>query len=591
MRRPVATLRLFSARRVANGLVAAIAGALLVGLLGGCGPSQEGNTPGPSGSGGSADGGQQSDGTGLGKDSSGPAPSCGTDADCAFRLALEPCERAVCIAQRCKAKPRLDGEDCDDGDPCSTVSRCLGGSCFAEVTKPCDDGNPCTVDGCDSESGACTALPVEGRCDGVGACALGVCGGGICSAADAYAVVDLPVAATHVVRAVAVGGTRVLAIETAAGSPFVPRPFASSVLLFDRGGAEVATLAAPSTRTEAAIALAGGDFVVVGSTPQSVTQTAEDGLTDASLQRIDSAGAVVWSVRYGTPHRDVLAAVSQRADGAIVAVGARHIGLPGEKTVAEGWLLVCAPSGALTLDYHYASPQPLLLAGVATSGDQALLAGWQTLAGAAGAADKHAGLLLRVAPGGPIEKVRQLALGTAAVAIARDPSTGQVIAALRPDGGAAPSIWIGDPNLEPVTTVALQSHEIAAAGIGLGALIPGGGAVRLLAERSGGRTWLARIHPSGALHWHRDLAPLGGVAVGADDAGALWLAGPATATAAQSPGQRLCRVDGFGYDGCGAAGPCAGKGVLACDDGVACTLDRCDAAQGCGHTAVTTGCP
>ena len=76
-------------------------------------------------------------------------------------------------------------EACDDDDPC-TEDRCYPfiaeGICYF-VPVDCDDGNSCTLDTCDPTSGACghQALPEDSPCDDADACSLDdLCTGGAC---------------------------------------------------------------------------------------------------------------------------------------------------------------------------------------------------------------------------------------------------------------------------------------------------------------------------------------------------------------------------------------------------------------------------
>jgi len=56
----------------------------------------------------------------------------------------------------------VEGEPCDDGDPCTGVANCVMGECVAVAPK-CFDGIPCTLDLCDEE-GTCTHPLAEGSC-------------------------------------------------------------------------------------------------------------------------------------------------------------------------------------------------------------------------------------------------------------------------------------------------------------------------------------------------------------------------------------------------------------------------------------------
>jgi hypothetical protein len=53
---------------------------------------------------------------------------------------------------------------CEDGDACTTGDRCQHGDCDGDVPLDCNDERACTSDTCDSASG-CVNAPIEGHCD------------------------------------------------------------------------------------------------------------------------------------------------------------------------------------------------------------------------------------------------------------------------------------------------------------------------------------------------------------------------------------------------------------------------------------------
>jgi len=90
-----------------------------------------------------------------------------------------PCTDDVCLpGVGCVFSPNFAA--CDDGDPCTTGSRCLGGSCWAG-SFACDDGNPCTADTC-APDGTCSNTPDDALpCSDGSACTLGDrCEAGAC---------------------------------------------------------------------------------------------------------------------------------------------------------------------------------------------------------------------------------------------------------------------------------------------------------------------------------------------------------------------------------------------------------------------------
>ncbi len=71
-------------------------------------------------------------------------------------------------------------DSCDDGDACTTVDQCNSGSCVGSSPLVCDDTNPCTDDSCDSGSG-CVFVNNTDPCDDGDACTtVDSCSGGSC---------------------------------------------------------------------------------------------------------------------------------------------------------------------------------------------------------------------------------------------------------------------------------------------------------------------------------------------------------------------------------------------------------------------------
>lgn len=57
----------------------------------------------------------------------------------------------------------IEGEPCDDLDPCTYGERCQKGECKGGVKYECDDGRPCTLDSCDGK-GNCKFELAQGYC-------------------------------------------------------------------------------------------------------------------------------------------------------------------------------------------------------------------------------------------------------------------------------------------------------------------------------------------------------------------------------------------------------------------------------------------
>ena len=71
--------------------------------------------------------------------------------------------------------------ECDDGNPCTEGSMCVGGICTGGEKVICDDGNPCTTDACSSVEG-CIVVYNSKPCDDTDSCTDGdVCEDGLCA--------------------------------------------------------------------------------------------------------------------------------------------------------------------------------------------------------------------------------------------------------------------------------------------------------------------------------------------------------------------------------------------------------------------------
>ncbi|TFH24133.1 MAG: hypothetical protein E4H03_04410 [Myxococcales bacterium] len=70
---------------------------------------------------------------------------------------------------------------CDDGNACTTVDQCSGGTCTGSVPPNCDDSNVCTSDSCNPASG-CVNTDNAAACDDGDACTtVDQCAGGSCA--------------------------------------------------------------------------------------------------------------------------------------------------------------------------------------------------------------------------------------------------------------------------------------------------------------------------------------------------------------------------------------------------------------------------
>lgn len=102
---------------------------------------------------------------------------------CASGVALScddgnACTDDACGLMGCEFTPNIQA--CDDGNACSALSQCKEGSCQAQVSLDCDDDNLCTNDGC-NPSGGCLNVPNLLPCTDGDACTLtDVCLSGSC---------------------------------------------------------------------------------------------------------------------------------------------------------------------------------------------------------------------------------------------------------------------------------------------------------------------------------------------------------------------------------------------------------------------------
>ncbi len=119
--------------------------------------------------------------------------ACGANGKCALDLtsvvtcpaSTDPCVSQVCAAKTgaCEPKNQPNGASCADSDACTTAEQCFNGKC-AKQSISCDDKNTCTSDSCDAKKG-CVNTPVGGitTCDDGDPCTpVSICQGGTCFA-------------------------------------------------------------------------------------------------------------------------------------------------------------------------------------------------------------------------------------------------------------------------------------------------------------------------------------------------------------------------------------------------------------------------
>ncbi len=97
-----------------------------------------------------------------------------------------PCTKDLCNpGQGCLHAAAPKGTACDDGDACSVGEACLGNQCKSGETANCADNNPCTTEACDPKKG-CTFAPATSGCDDDNACiSADQCQGGVCQGGSA----------------------------------------------------------------------------------------------------------------------------------------------------------------------------------------------------------------------------------------------------------------------------------------------------------------------------------------------------------------------------------------------------------------------
>ena len=128
--------------------------------------------------------------------------SCGQCSDGDACLGPEECQEGACkpgVPVVCDDQDPCTTDDCDpvsgcqhtghageceDGNPCTEGSMCVGGICAGGEKVICDDGNPCTTDACSSVEG-CIVVYISKPCDDSDPCTDGdVCEDGVCVSGD-----------------------------------------------------------------------------------------------------------------------------------------------------------------------------------------------------------------------------------------------------------------------------------------------------------------------------------------------------------------------------------------------------------------------
>lgn len=108
-------------------------------------------------------------------------------ADTTLAVKCDASGNGTCVKNTCNPKsgvcapvPQNDDGSCDDANACTSKSFCVVGVCQGSPDVTCDDKNTCTLDTCQPVKG-CVHTPSEDKCDDNNACTLSdVCVNGGC---------------------------------------------------------------------------------------------------------------------------------------------------------------------------------------------------------------------------------------------------------------------------------------------------------------------------------------------------------------------------------------------------------------------------
>ena len=108
------------------------------------------------------------------------ATCCKLDPDCKDN---SPCTADTCVGGACVNNPApLEGQPCDDNNPCTLKESCTNSVCAAQLLNSCADGNACTLDICQPAVGCSHAQIPDGAncddgdvCNGSASCQKGAC--------------------------------------------------------------------------------------------------------------------------------------------------------------------------------------------------------------------------------------------------------------------------------------------------------------------------------------------------------------------------------------------------------------------------------
>ena len=503
-----------------------------------------------------------------------------------------PCAKATCNPKSgCQYQPVA--APCDDGDACTAEHGCQNGACVSAKDTSCDDGNQCTQDPCLAGAGCAhkplhaVACKVENGCSPSATCNKGTCDHvdqgvlykrayGLSAGSTTISRFDVAVPAKDGGLWLMYNGIgsqrRVMRLNKFGGSIW-------NTHVADSAGGGAGSL----------IELAGGGALVAWTYRQSSAYLARP-----RVQVLNSSGLLFSNhdYPYGSTYKDTWSGHAYAVTPLLFADNTQ-----GAVSTMD-WL-----SGYSSVDVVRAQPDGKQIwrlfvdkdpvtshfarAGRVVADDGTLVAGHRRVAKA-----PSDGLLLLVSKLGKEVWRRTYDAGgddrIQGMAVAAD--GGYVLGGATVPAGASSRWWLVRTDSDGKELWQRSSKlpfAISPRGV---AVAPGGGIV-LAGEKPLGATteaWLMgadslgfplwqRTHKLGAGTWlgERPLAsfPDGGLAI----------AGGGNPGGVTNP--VVIRTDPWGHAACLGAGPCGGKKATDCDDGDPCTIDLCEAAQGCVHKA------
>lgn len=454
-----------------------------------------------------------------------------------------------------------------------------------QTATHCDDNNTCTVDKC--SAGACEHLPVSGSCVASG-CTLGdTCGAGVCQAGKPRYFVSSYAEFGHV-------------DSVAPVIPTLDGGMISAFSTFDKStgarwgwyvraneAGEIVKKMALSTGYNSVydlLPLSTGGLVVAGTAysfngvyngwmvrldaaekaqwqqvygDKSAGAIADVTLTDGGSQLAfaghiqwqgnhngwlgkvqASNGSVKWAIGYGTAPNELLTAVSEVANGGLVAAGVAGGGTLGGNDI---WVLKVDSAGKSVWSKHFGGAKDDEGRWVAALTDGTMLVGGNTSSLGAGAVDMW---MAQLDASGKLMWQRTFGgagndwFSTAYV----NGSGGWLFGSTASKGKGLASLWLlrVGTDLSTIWDAVLGGGETA----------------------FGSAMWVESSGRISLSMWQTDAA------------------GTNTAT--------LGRADAWGHTSCAAAGACLGKTEASCNDGDPCTMDSCGD-KGCAHKTAANG--